>query len=182
MKSLLSEKKNESGLSLIELMIVVAIIGILAALAIPRFQSFQARARQAEAKNNLNLIYTLQQAYYGDNDSYAFLLQSGVNVDNGSGNPVTSCNSNNNLGFKLTDCTKVRYGYGGQATANTFLMYATSGGGNNGLNGVSLPDNLVFPGCNIQDSWSINHNRTLTNDEGLDGPTLTFSKAIEICL
>ena len=62
---------SQSGLSLIELMIVVAIIGILAALAIPRFQGFQARARQAEGKSNLNHVYTLEQSYHGDNDAYA---------------------------------------------------------------------------------------------------------------
>jgi len=58
------------GFTLIELMIVVAIIGLLAALAIPNFMRFQARAKQSEAKGNLKAIYTGQKSYYGDKQMY----------------------------------------------------------------------------------------------------------------
>lgn len=51
-------KKNMQGFTLIELMIVVAIIGILAAIAIPNFIRFQARARQSEANTNLKSLFT----------------------------------------------------------------------------------------------------------------------------
>ena len=58
------------GFTLIELMIVVAIIGLLAALAIPNFIKFQAKARQTEAKSSLKAVFTAQKAYYGDKQTY----------------------------------------------------------------------------------------------------------------
>ncbi len=65
-------------------MVVVAIIGILAALAVPRFQVFQAKAKQSEAKNNLSHIYTLEESYFGDNDMYGTIAQIGFNVTAGA--------------------------------------------------------------------------------------------------
>ncbi len=62
--------RNKKGFTLIELMIVVAIIGILAAIAIPNFLKFQAKSKQSEAKTNLKGIYTAETAYYGENNTY----------------------------------------------------------------------------------------------------------------
>lgn len=54
---------NRKGFTLIELMIVVVIIGILAALAIPRFMEATLKAKKSEASSVLKQIYTLQRAY-----------------------------------------------------------------------------------------------------------------------
>ncbi len=62
--------KLHRGFTLIELMIVVAIIGILAAIAIPNFVKFQCRSKQSEAKSNLKALYTAEQAYRGEYDTY----------------------------------------------------------------------------------------------------------------
>jgi type IV pilus assembly protein PilA len=62
--------RNKKGFTLIELMIVVAIIGILAAIAIPNFLKFQAKSKQSEAKTNLKAIYTAETGYYGENNAY----------------------------------------------------------------------------------------------------------------
>jgi type IV pilus assembly protein PilA len=58
------------GFTLIELMIVVAIIGILAAIAIPNFLKFQAKSKQSEAKANLKGLFTSQRSEYQEHDKY----------------------------------------------------------------------------------------------------------------
>ena len=63
--------RDSKGFTLIELMIVVVIIGILAALAIPRFMRATTKAKQSEAKQILKQIYTMQRAYRQMYDTYA---------------------------------------------------------------------------------------------------------------
>ncbi len=62
--------KGKKGFTLIELMIVVAIIGILAAIAIPNFLKFQAKSKQSEAKANLGAIYTGQISFFGEANTF----------------------------------------------------------------------------------------------------------------
>lgn len=64
-------KRNMKGFTLIELMIVVAIIGILAAIAIPNFIRYQLKSKTTECKTNMGGIKTNQEAFRSTEDNYA---------------------------------------------------------------------------------------------------------------
>ena len=89
--------KGQKGFTLIELMIVVAIIGILAAIAIPNFLQYQMKSRQSEAKVNLNAIKTSEVAFQAEKGCYLGIpIMSGVAAvplpgkSNPSGWPATA--------------------------------------------------------------------------------------------
>lgn len=102
------KKLSKRGFTLIELMIVVAIIGILAAIAIPNFIKFQARSKQSEAKANLKSMYTAQKAFYQEKDRYSDLVSEvGFTPERGNryayrmaatGTLVTRATTNENAG------------------------------------------------------------------------------------
>lgn len=179
--NIVTRLNRKQGFSLVELMIVVAIIGILAALAIPRFQQFQAKSKQAEARSNLAHIYTLQLSYNGDNDTFSDSTPLTLGGGNSGANSVNSpafnsvwsgdqnlCNTTNDLGFRVTDCKKVRYAYQNAGGQNQFTATATE------MDGGNVQSRRVFPGCStgMNDAWQINENKSLYNLEAAGGNAL----------
>ncbi len=86
--------KNQKGFSLVELMVVVAIIGILAAIAIPNYQKFQARSKQTEARTQLSGLYASERSFIAEwNYGSANLQQIGYSVE--GSNMLYNCGWNN---------------------------------------------------------------------------------------
>ncbi|MDD5761303.1 MAG: prepilin-type N-terminal cleavage/methylation domain-containing protein [bacterium] len=175
---MLSKLRSKKGFTLIELMIVVAIIGILAAIAIPNFLKFQAKSRTTEARTNLGAIFTGQTSYYGEANTYGNFT---------------------NIGWGPTGTPRYLYMVGavGSAPNATTLVgkdVTTDGsaptwaGNFNGAtdNGAPAtlgvrPDNVTMPNAfsfvagaagNIDndntdtlDAWTINKNRVLINTD-----------------
>ena len=79
--------KGTKGLTLIELLIVVVIIGILAAIAIPKFANTKEKAYIAGMKADLRNLVTAQEAYFADNVTYASVLTN-LNYNVSAGNTV----------------------------------------------------------------------------------------------
>lgn len=69
--SALALMSGHDGFTIIELMIVVAIIGILASVAIPKYQDYVAKTKQSEAGEIMSAVYTNQIIYLSENGTYA---------------------------------------------------------------------------------------------------------------
>jgi type IV pilus assembly protein PilA len=93
MKSMkMMNKKAQAGFTLIELMIVVAIIGILAAVAIPQYQDYVVRSKIAASVTSADPIKTAMAEYYQTNGTFpatADLTTAGVNIVNPANATIT---------------------------------------------------------------------------------------------
>jgi prepilin-type N-terminal cleavage/methylation domain-containing protein len=139
MKTLLFCPK-EKGFSLVELTIVVTIIGVLAALAIPTFMSSSAKAKQSEAQLILKQIYIMQHTYRQEKDTY--YPSDGSTIVVHPGETIGPLN--------VEVASSARYSY--SITGNQTSFTATAGT----KSATGLDDDPTA------DVWTIDQNGTLT--------------------
>lgn len=141
---------QKKAFTLIELMIVVAIIGILAAIAVPNFVKFQCRSKQSEAKGNLKSMYVAQEAYRGEYDKYSNI---------GAINSAVGARTATNPPGWQPKADKLRYGYNATGTSGSAPTFDGFAKGSNAV------DTKEMSG----DNWSVSELNDVCNTASSDG-------------
>lgn len=121
----ITKKYNNLGFTLIEIMIAMAILGILAAIAVPAYNGYITTAKMSEAHNNLAALRLAEEEYFLDNNDYFGGLNTS-SIEAASGNLWSATGSNGNINFN----------YVVSKSSTTWSAVAT---GNNGsINGKTV--------------------------------------------
>jgi type IV pilus assembly protein PilE len=126
---MLRSTQRNAGFSLLELMIVVAVIGILAAIALPSYNEYITRSKISEATANLSDIRTKMEAYYMDNRRYSSTAGGGTCGISGGNTP----NVTNSKYFTYACASS-----GANASGDQAYTITATGVSNQGMNGFVL--------------------------------------------
>lgn len=178
---------NTKAFSMIELMVVVAIIGVLAAIGIPEYSKFQAKARQSEAKLNLAALFTAEESFrqhwnsfsvdlvnigfsvQGSRLRYVTGFQAGtacVGYSTGQGAPVESTTA----AYTWSDGASVNtsgatWSLGTQTKPTTGSLTACSDSAFTATAYGTPTSSGIDPGATQGDTWLINQNKMLQNSQ-----------------
>ena len=118
---------KETGFSLVELMIVVAIMAILAAIAIPSFLKFQSKAKESEAINNLAAIRTCEESYRAENDQYLVCTASPTDIPVATSVPWEDMGADgssfDDIGFEASGQVRFQYEVANPLAADPMIHY-----------------------------------------------------------
>jgi type IV pilus assembly protein PilE len=129
--------RQETGFTLIELMIVVAIVAILASIAIPSYRSYIARAKITEATNNLSDVRVKMEQYYQDNRAYGTGTTCGATLPSNSNFAYSCGTSSSNQAFTVTASSQTNKGLGNTAGDYNYTVTETNSKATTKFKGVT---------------------------------------------
>lgn len=136
-------KKQQTGMTLIEILIVVAILGIISAIAIPSYQNYLQRAKRADAIDALMRAANRQEKWFLQNNSYSDDADP-FNGDDGIDSAeelyiISASTTNGGMGYTLTAAINGGGGQAGDSCDDFTLTHA----GQRGINGGTDPDEIA---------------------------------------
>lgn len=123
-------QKKQQGFTLIELMIVIAIVGILAAIALPAYQDYTVRAKMSEALARMAEGKTTIAEYYAANGSFPTLAAAGINTNPNTDIVASLKYAQDGAGLPLLEAVVQTNIIPGSAGPDSFVLSGSTGAGN----------------------------------------------------